>query len=100
MVADKQLNIHKEINSDPQLCDEIWRIAEELGHEEVFINEEKYAIFDDHLPFVNQGIPSCLIIDLDYPHWHLQSDTTENISAESIHIVGNVLHEWIKSSLP
>ena len=31
---------------------------------------------DDHLPFMEAGVPSVDIIDLDYDAWHTQRDTS------------------------
>ncbi len=44
MIGDADLNIYKEMNSDTQLVDQIWGIAEELGYPQ-FIPEYKYQIF-------------------------------------------------------
>lgn len=41
MIADKNLNIFKENNSNAALCDEIWTTAEMIGHDDFFINEVK-----------------------------------------------------------
>ncbi|MEM6732284.1 MAG: M28 family peptidase [Myxococcota bacterium] len=32
---------------------------------------------DDHTPFLERGIRSCLMIDMDYPVWHTVDDTLE-----------------------
>ena len=95
MVADRELNIHIEKNSDLKLTQEIWEVAASLGYEDVFINSPKYRMIDDHLPFIQAGIPAVLIIDFDYPYWHTISDTTDNVSAESLGIVGEVVLEWL-----
>lgn len=97
MIGDADLNIYKEKNSDLELTRQIWDTAQSLGFRRTFINREKYAMIDDHLPFANLGIPSCLLIDFDYPYWHTQADTLEKISKESLGSVGQVLFEWISS---
>jgi len=97
MIGDRNLNIYKEKNSDPVLTEEIWSVAKNIGMVQVFINEEKYTMADDHLPFVKKGIPSCLVIDFNYPYWHTQSDTIDKISKESLNATGQVLLEWLNS---
>ncbi len=97
MIGDTDLNIYREKQSDKDLCDGIWDTAEELGLGGSIINEEKYAMLDDHLPFIKLGIPSCLMIDFDYPYWHTQSDTLAHISAESLQAVGDVLLKWLSN---
>ena len=95
MVADQNLNIHIEKNSDLDLVQEIWEVAASLGYEDVFINSPKYRMIDDQLPFIQAGISAVLIIDFDYPYWHTVADTTDNVSAESLGIVGEVVLEWL-----
>jgi len=95
MVADRELNIHIEKNSDLRLTQEIWGVAASLGYEDVFINSPKYRIIDDHLPFIQAGIPAVDIIDFDYPYWHTVADTIDKVSPESLKIVGEVLLEWL-----
>lgn len=94
MIGDADLNIYKEINSDTQLVDQIWGIAEELGYSQ-FIPEFKYQILDDHIPFAQAGIPAVDIIDFDYPYWHTSQDTVDKISPESLDVVGEVLLAWL-----
>jgi glutaminyl-peptide cyclotransferase len=101
MIGDAALNIHLERNSSPELMQEIWGTAAELGYQDKFINEYKYSMLDDHLPFLNRGIPSADLIDFDYPYWHTTGDTPDKVSAESLHVVGDTLWHWLqKDELP
>jgi hypothetical protein len=95
MVADRELNIHIEKNSDIKLTKEIWEVAASLGYEDVFINSPKYRLIDDHLPFIQAGIPAVDIIDFDYLYWHTVADTTDKVSPNSLKIVGEVILEWL-----
>jgi Zn-dependent M28 family amino/carboxypeptidase len=95
MIGDADLNIYKERNSDPDLTDEIWAIAKELGYESKFIPEYKHSMIDDHTPFIEVGIPAVDIIDFDYPYWHTVQDTPDKVSAESLQAVGETLRAWI-----
>ena len=70
------------------LTQEIWGVAASLGYEDVFINSPKYRIIDDHLPFIQAGIPAVDMIDFDYPYWHTVADTIDKVSPESLKIVG------------
>jgi len=98
MIGDKDLEIFKEKNSSKELTDEIWAAAKKAGYEDFFINQEKYSLIDDHLPFLNRGIPAALIIDFDYPYWHTNYDDIEKVSPDSLRIVGEVLMNWIKNT--
>jgi glutaminyl-peptide cyclotransferase len=94
MIGDSDLNIYKELSSNTQLVDQIWGIAEELGYPQ-FIPEYKYQIIDDHLPFLEAGIPAVDIIDFEYPYWHTTQDTIDKVSPESLDVVGEVLLAWL-----
>ena len=63
-----------------------------------FNEKSKYTIQDDHLPFIRLGIPSVLLIDFDYPHWHKISDTLDKCSPKSLSavfsVLAGVLAEW------
>lgn len=98
MIGDADLNVYRETQSDPVLCDAIWNGAAQVGLQDNFIDQDKYTMLDDHLPFIELGIPTCLLIDFDYPYWHTQQDTLEHISAESLQAVGNVLLQWLSTS--
>ena len=95
MIGDADLNIYIERNSTPELVREIWGIAAELGYEQSFIPEPKYSMLDDHMPFLQAGIPAIDIIDFDYPYWHTTDDTVDKVSAESLRAVGTTLQEWV-----
>jgi len=97
MIGDENLEIYKENNSTISLVDSIWHEAEKLGYESYFIQDYKFSIIDDHLPFIDKGIPACLIIDLDYPYWHTTEDTLDQVSENSLEIVGNVLISWLST---
>jgi len=89
MIGDRNLTISRESNSTAWLTDIIWATAKRLNRPE-FIDRE-LAIEDDHLPFLEAGVPSVDIIDLDYPAWHTAGDTLDKVSAESLQVVGDVL---------
>lgn len=95
MVGEPDLAIPMESYSDPQLRSSIWNTAANLGYGKIFIPQVKYTIEDDHLPFIQAGIPSVDIIDLDYKYWHTTSDTPDHVSAQSLQIVGDVLWTWL-----
>jgi glutaminyl-peptide cyclotransferase len=94
MVGDKDLSIYYESNSDLILSKEIWSVANNLGYTQ-FVPVVKYALLDDHMPFLEAGIPAVLIIDFDYPYWHTTSDTSDKVSPDSLDVVGDTLWTWI-----
>jgi glutaminyl-peptide cyclotransferase len=90
MIGDRNLNIRREANSTPWLTEIIWATARRLGHQRYFLNETT-PIEDDHLPFLQAGVPAVDIIDLDYDAWHTAADTLDNVSAHSLQVVGDVV---------
>jgi len=100
MVGDPDLNILQEKNSTPWLVEEIWAAAKELGYGKYFIPEKKYAITDDHTPFLEAGIPAVDIIDIEYRYWHTTYDTADKVSPASLGIVGATLQYWIGQQSP
>lgn len=90
MIGDHDLNIRQESNSTPWLTDIIWAEARRLGHSRHFLDEST-PIEDDHIPFLQAGVPAVDIIDLDYPAWHTAEDTLDKVSARSLQIVGEVV---------
>ncbi len=89
MIGDANLGIRREQNSTPWLTDAVWSAARRLNRPEFL--EEATPIEDDHLEFLEAGIPSVDIIDLDYPQWHTAEDTLEHVAAKSLQTVGDVL---------
>lgn len=96
MIGDADLSIPMEGSSDPALRAEIWQVAADLGYGDVFLPRVKYNMIDDHLPFVEAGIPAVLLIDFDYAYWHTTADTPDKVSAESLRLVGRTLLAWLE----
>ncbi len=96
MVGDTKLDIHPEDNSTPWLADVVFQTARQLGYDKYFPSSHVGPITDDHMPFVNAGVSSVDIIDLDYGpehhrYWHTADDTVEHCSPLSLTIVGRVV---------
>jgi glutaminyl-peptide cyclotransferase len=95
MIGDADLHIYRERSSDPALTDAIWGTAAAYGYDKQFQPTFKYNMLDDHLPFLELGIPASLLIDFDYPQWHTATDTLDKVSAESLDVVGTTLYQWL-----
>jgi hypothetical protein len=93
MVGSKTMVLHWEGNSRKNasnIVDLVWEEARSLGVRN-FRSDVKHTVFDDHIPFLNAGIPAIDLIDFDYPYWHTTHDTVDKCSAESLEAVGRVL---------
>jgi glutaminyl-peptide cyclotransferase len=95
MIGDANLDIYEELNSNPKLTSQIWGQANNLGYSQYFIPQPKYRMLDDHIPFIDAGIPAVDVIDFDYPYWHTTADTTDKVSAHSMKVVGDTLMAWL-----
>ena len=100
MVGDADQQIYYEANSYADLQGHIWQVAHELGYGEYFIKEVRHSMLDDHIPFVELGIPAVDIIDFDYPYWHTTEDTLDKVSAASLGRVGRTLEVFLESGAP
>ncbi len=90
MIGDRNLTIRRDSNSTPWLNDILWASAARRGHRAVFLDAD-LPVEDDHLPFLQAGVPSIDIIDLDYAAWHTAQDDLDHVSAGSLQIVGDVI---------
>lgn len=101
MVADANLKIYKERHSvtwsdTRPLVQEIWSTAQRLKVDE-FDPRVGYKVLDDHLPLRNTAkIPTCDVIDFEYPYWHTAGDTPQRCSGASMAKVGWVVYEWLR----
>ena len=95
LVGDTDQQFYRETfaeNFHSQLNDMIWNTAKKLGID-TFIDSTRYTILDDHISLATSGVPSSVIIDFDYPHWHTDRDTPDKCSPKSLENVGKVLIE-------
>jgi len=104
MVGDRDLNVLREQNSTPWLEDLIYKAAKNTGHADNFFKTKGYEE-DDHLPFLQRGVPTSDFIDSDYgPHdathpdgWHhTAEDTVDKLSVKSLQTSGDVLTESVR----
>jgi glutaminyl-peptide cyclotransferase len=99
MIGDKDLDIQRETKSTGWLVDLVRQAAHKFGDDRYFFQTEE-AVEDDHLAFVERGVPSIDVIDLDYgpnnSYHHTAQDTMDKISAHSLTIDGDVFMETIR----
>jgi glutaminyl-peptide cyclotransferase len=90
MIADRDLLIMRESHSTPWLADIIWDAArrQKLGP---YFDDEGMPIEDDHLPFLEAGIPAVDLIDFEFKAWHTAADTLDAVSSRGLQVVGDTL---------
>jgi hypothetical protein len=107
MIGDANLTLPMEYYSwrdARRLIIRIWDLANELGYSQ-FQYIMGSAIYDDHMPLLEAGLPVVDIIDMEYPdadtnYWHTLADTPDKCSAESLEAVGTVLATLIYTEVP
>jgi glutaminyl-peptide cyclotransferase len=104
MIGDKDLDILRETSAPSWLADLVKQAATREGDQRYFFHTEG-AMEDDHMPFIQRGVPAIDLIDDDYgPHdaalpdggHHTPEDTLDKISAKSLTIDGDVFLESIR----
>jgi glutaminyl-peptide cyclotransferase len=103
MIGDCQLGVHRDLLGTSWIQNIIWDQADVLGFGPSFL-PTGLAIQDDHIPFLNAGIPAANLIDFRYggglaeheANWHTVNDQLDLVCAESLNTVGEV----ILSALP
>lgn len=98
MIGDADLNIDRDLNSTPWMEDVVHEAATRLGYQSHFFAREN-QVSDDHLPFMQRGVPCADLIDFDYGYnnvfWHTPQDTVDKLSPKSLQIVGQTMLESI-----
>lgn len=96
MIGDRDLNVDRDENSTPWLEDVVGEAAKRLGYQSHFFARTN-RVSDDHIPFMNKGVPSADLIDFSYGYnnvfWHTPQDTVDKLSPKSLEIVGGVILE-------
>ena len=97
MIGDKDLTVTLPRNSTSDLVARVFHAAEEEKARAKFALMPG-ALLDDHLPFLETGMPAVDLIDFEYgsapgrnDYWHTPQDTLDKLSAESLGIVGRVV---------
>jgi Peptidase family M28 len=91
MVGGKDVQIQEETYSTATMREILWSAAVACHREQHFFKVAEGAS-DDHKPFLDAGIPAVDLIDLkNNPTWHKATDTIENLSPESLQLVGEVV---------
>jgi Zn-dependent M28 family amino/carboxypeptidase len=94
MIGDKNLDVWYEKNSTKRLMDLVWETAQKNGLKSI-LSTIHAPVEDDHIPFLDVGIPSVDIIDLNYgpdnSYHHTLNDTLDKVSPESMEKVGRLV---------
>jgi Zn-dependent M28 family amino/carboxypeptidase len=93
MIGRRGTRIPREGNSAryaATLLARVWAIGEEMGVT-VLADSLGTPVYDDHVPFLQAGIPAIDLIDPEDPRWHTTADLPEHCAPESLRDVGRLL---------
>ena len=102
MVGGTNLRFINEQHSTSSLLNELFETGRQLGYISAFPSDPIVtSISDDHVPFLNFGIPSAdLIIKFwnqpaEWPYHHTTGDNISHISNNSLEITGKTVEQFI-----
>jgi peptidase M28-like protein len=96
-VGDRDLAIRYETNSSRGLWRKLRAAARRVGALGVFPTGSQGPVSDDHIPFIDRGVPSIDLIDFDFPCWHRRCDDMSAVSEQSVDAVGETIYELLQN---
>lgn len=100
MIGDRDLTVS--VDGSKRMTQELFAAAHEAGTRSVF-SLSRSAILDDHLPFLQAGMPAVDVIDFKYgsapglnDYWHTMKDSMDKLSAESLQVIGDTVLQMIE----
>ena len=99
MIGDRDLSIPIEGYSWRRaraLTEAVWEVGLRFSPR-AFKNRPGRDVYDDHISFLDEGMPYINIIDFEYRYWHTLEDTEDKCSAESLEQVGRVIASFVRA---
>ncbi|MBN1530733.1 MAG: Zn-dependent exopeptidase M28 [Thermoleophilaceae bacterium] len=96
-VGDRDLSIPREGLSDAGLWRRLRDAASAAGAVEAFPPGVAGGVQDDHLPFLEEGVPSIDLIDFTFPCWHRRCDDLSAVSERSLDQTGETVIRLLAS---
>ncbi|MDQ3586942.1 MAG: M28 family metallopeptidase [Actinomycetota bacterium] len=96
LVGDRELSTPREANSDVALWDRLRAAAGRVGTGGAFPPGVRGAVSDDHLPFIEAGVPSIDLIDFSFSCFHQRCDDLSAVSERSVDKTGETVLELLR----
>ncbi len=99
LISEKDLRIPYEMHSFTYAKSVLMKVfdAAERVKAMSFVRELGATVMDDHIPFLEKGVPVINLIDFDYKYWHTMEDTPDKCSPFSMGEVGRTVMEVLYS---
>jgi glutaminyl-peptide cyclotransferase len=95
-VGDRRLRIPREDLSDLRLWARLREAAGQVGTRRTFPDESRAPVQDDHVPFLQAGVPAIDLIDFDFSCWHRTCDDLSAVSKRSLDVTGETVLQLIR----
>jgi hypothetical protein len=96
-VGSRGLRLPREGSSDAALWKRLRAAAGRAGTLAAFPPGKETAIYDDHTPFLDAGIPAIDLIDWGYPWVHVREDALDKLSARSLDVTGETVLQLLQA---
>jgi glutaminyl-peptide cyclotransferase len=96
-VGDRRLRIPREGYSNARLWERLRAAARKVDAGSTFPDETQGRVLDDHIPFLQEGVPAIDLIDFDFPCWHQTCDDLSAVSKRSLDAVGESVLRLVAS---
>ncbi|HEV2875289.1 MAG TPA: M28 family metallopeptidase [Thermoleophilaceae bacterium] len=96
-VGEKGLRIMREGYSTERLWERLRRAARQVGAGATFPDGIQGSVQDDHLPFLQEGVPAIDLIDFDFDCYHETCDDLSAVSESSLDAVGETVLRLLAS---
>lgn len=94
-IAEKGTRIPREANSDIELWAALRTSARRVGASRTFPEGVGPSLLDDHIPFIEAGVPSIDVIDFDYRYRDTLQDQPDKLSPRSLDAVGETVADLL-----
>ncbi len=100
MVGSPALKLSSEAASTPELLELAKTLDQRMFQGQLFANSAPKSIEDDHIAFIEKGIPALDLIDFENLRtWHQPSDTFESVSISSLEKTARFTHALLETLL-
>ncbi len=104
LIGSRHIRIHPDRRSQ-SCCPELTTTILAIVERHLPARVEKSVpvdVYDDHIPFIDAGIPTVLLFGAGDPYWHTTSDLPKNVTTRNLKGIGNALVEviWGGSQIP
>jgi glutaminyl-peptide cyclotransferase len=90
-IANRGATFPREGNSTVPLWDQLRAAADQVGTESLFPPGAQTSVLDDHIPFLEQGVPSIDLIDFSYAYADTVKDTPDKLDVGVFDRVGETV---------